>query len=336
MTRRWAQRSREARVDRYAKLIALTALTSIITLGAWNLPRTATAPTPLPARYVDTSAAKCAYSEDNQQPVGTIMCAGVDLTLSSGATLSVITAATRVVTPVDPETVRWPTQVTAKVNVPFAISSDGHRVAYLDARVHQFVAMDLRTGSSRTLTPVLSAEEIGKVASLAISMDGRLFAVSLWMYPRTIVTDFDTGLARDLPGICRVEGLNDDVVVGTRWCEEDRYSAFDAFVAVRRDGSTATLDGTFLAGPTAEGVYLTFPDDPRNLLLHDLKTGRMTPGARLPRDLAVIGWLDEQHVLARSGDGFYRFHVRTGASEQLDGIPDDLPSQGIWSFGKVS
>ncbi|MFI6319946.1 hypothetical protein ACIBG8_20590 [Nonomuraea sp. NPDC050556] len=329
MSRRWARQVREVRLVRYFVLPVATVLTAIVVARLFSPPPSMSAP----ARHAEASC----ESRQSDQPVGGIVCAGVTLTLSSGAKRTLDTAATRVVAPavytdpgpMQPTDIPFEPRWTADVDVPTVIGGGGYRVAYLDAREHRFVALDLRTGRKRPLTPVLSAEEIGKRSSLAISMDGRLFAVSLAKYPRVIVTDFDTGRARDVPGICQVKGLNDDVLVGNRWCWTNRGGNLNALVAVHFDGSKPTpLDNWFLAGPTTRGIYLTLSRDPRNLLLYDVKTGQATGGARLPRGLTVLGWLDEQYVLVQSkSGGSSRFDVRTGAQEEV---------YGVWSFGTGS
>ncbi|GAA3133233.1 hypothetical protein [Streptosporangium carneum] len=205
--------------------------------------------------------------------------------------------------------------------IPIDISPDGHRVAYLDVRQLRYLATDLRGGSARPITPVLTAEELVGITSVVSSADGRHFAVSTRANRRTFVTDFETGRTRTLDRVCFVYGLDDDRLVGNAACNGDA----DKAVSIRSDGAA-----TPFRPPTA--VRDLSPDLRRYIgfdgfSIFDTSTGRLVK--RLPAGLEPLMWADSDTLVARDDD-VVAVDATTG--EQT---PTGIPYSSTVVFGKV-
>ncbi|WP_127938928.1 hypothetical protein [Nonomuraea polychroma] len=203
-----------------------------------------------------------------------------------------------------------------KDKVEFAISRDGHRVVYLDAPSYRFVAMDLRTRKTRALTPPLSGEELGKWVNLASSPDSRWFTVSLMGNAKTILTDFDTGQAREIPNVCVVHGLTAKLLVGNQWCRHGE-GGIPNRVVVREDGSVKPLDDLqnehVDIGLAPDGVTFSAGGN-----LYDVETGERLGPLLLPPSSRAVAWLDGSHVLAEEGERFHVVDIVNGTQDELD------------------
>ncbi|MBG0813493.1 hypothetical protein [Planomonospora sp. ID82291] len=101
---------------------------------------------------------------------------------------------------------------TRRIWTPFRVSTDGRRVAYLSATGGRFVAHDLASGRRIELDPgLLDGLSAQDRLDLHVSGDGRFFsAARLGGEPEVYLTDFETGLARRLEGVCEVLSLGRD------------------------------------------------------------------------------------------------------------------------------
>ncbi|WP_433354836.1 hypothetical protein ACQP25_14220 [Microtetraspora malaysiensis] len=188
------------------------------------------------------------------------------------------------------------------------VSRDGHRVVYVDDAFGHYVALDLRTGQIRQL----NAKPAGRVREdephLAVSGDGTFFATSPEAVAETTITNFDTGETRIIKNVCRLYGVTSSGVLGTRHCEGDsdlRWVSPGKKARVfeylnRNDGPSLSPDGKFIAV--------------RGFTLIDFATGEAVRNFPIP---ATEQWLDADHLLARTHNGYYAADIRTGSLTKL-------------------
>lgn len=93
---------------------------------------------------------------------------------------------------------------------PFAISSDGHRLVYLDKDTRRLVQLDLANAEYHDLSEPLTN---GAAPEVTMSPDGRY--VTLAGASGVELVDTATGGRTRLPGIARVLGVGQDTVVAT-------------------------------------------------------------------------------------------------------------------------
>lgn len=187
-----------------------------------------------------------------------------------------------------------------------AVSNDGHRVAYIDEAPGRYVALDLRTGQIRQL----SQELAGRVNEphLAISGDGVFFATSPASVAETTVTNFDTGESRIIKNLCRLYGVTPSGVLGSRECEGDSDLRWVSpgkrpriFEYLNRNyGPSLSPDGKFIA---VHGFTLI-----------DFASGKAVRNFPIP---ATEQWLDADHLLARTSNGYYAANIKTGSLTKL-------------------
>ncbi|MFF4418083.1 hypothetical protein ACFYY8_36625 [Streptosporangium sp. NPDC001559] len=324
MTRHWRPLARRARRVRFSvtalSALALATVLAGHTRGWWVNP---SLPTTVPA--LSGEREECPDPR-RDRPVGTVLCTGLTLRLTSDNGVVTIARAATEISGIDGD----------PDMVEFAISRDGHRVAYLDAQSYRFVAMDLPTGKTRALTPPLSGEELGKWTDLTVSPDGRSFAVSLQGYPKTILTDFETGRTREIPGVCVVHGLTATAVVGNRWCRHGGLGRPNRLFVTHDDGSVKPLDDPendqVDIGLAPDGV--TFSAGGR---LYDVETGERLGPLPVPRSSRAIAWLDGRHVLAKAGEHYYVVDVSDGTKNMVrDETPPGLEFAERNDSGRLS
>lgn len=298
MTRPWQRLARRNRIVRGTQAMAVALLaTGLYWFVAAPPAAPITSPAAAPVSYVAPD--EC---PDRSQPVGTIICTGLTLHLAGGATMRVERAAAMISN-------LGETQDRA----PVAVSRDGRSLAYLDAPTFRIVALNLRTGTTRPLTPVLTGDEVGKQADLAISPDGTHFSVSLRARRRTIVTEVETGAVRHVSGLCSVVGLTPQAIYGTRDCQERgtlfRVGPDSAFTRVGElvadwTGAGLSSDGKMLAGSGPGGA----------VAFYDAESGKWkkTRMLALPPNWTPIGWTAEGHILASSDNAFHTVDLQTG------------------------
>ncbi|WP_327590172.1 hypothetical protein OHA25_26500 [Nonomuraea sp. NBC_00507] len=189
-----------------------------------------------------------------------------------------------------------------------AVSRDGHRIAYIDDVSDRYIALDLRTGQIRKL----NAKPVGRVMAhephLAISGDGVFFATSPAEVAETTITNFDTSETRIIKNVCRLYGVTASGVLGTRDCEGDsdlRWVSPGKKPRVfeflnRNDGPSLSPDGKVIAV--------------RGFTLIDFATGKAVRDFPIP---ATEQWLDADHLLARTGNGYYAADIGTGTLTKL-------------------
>lgn len=208
-------------------------------------------------------------------------------------------------------------------DVPFEISSDGHRVAYLDSKQFRYLAKDLRTGSTRPLTPRLTAEEIVGLTTARISADGRYYAVSTREHRRTYMTDFETGQIRTVPQVCWSYGLTSELLMGSGGCNGWNV----AIDTVRFDG-TATRFLPEEKAPRDMSPDLRWyidNDDPYSIY----ETASKRKVRTFLYGLDGMEWADSDTLVARDHD-FVAIDATTGERIEI-GIPYEDPI----AFGKV-
>ncbi|MGI5485526.1 hypothetical protein [Microtetraspora malaysiensis] len=227
-------------------------------------------------------------------------CVGWDLRLASGETLPLPYAAEL------PE---------------IAISAEAHHVVYLDLAERRVLARDLRDGAVHRLTPALTPERAAGLTELAVSRDGRLFAVS--SSEGTRVTDSVTGTTRTLKGLCTVSALTADLVWGTTRCGlGDGWT--DMLVAVRRDGTgffVGDVEGGAALSPDS-GRLLTYSSD--GPLIVDAVTGKKVALVKKRRcgDEAV-GWLNDHELVCEKQNRYGATDIATGAWRPLTTLPNE-------------
>jgi hypothetical protein len=303
--RHWHQLARRARRVRFriAALIVLVLATILVgdVRGWWVKP---SLPTAVPVLSGERQECR---NPEGAQPVGTVLCTGLKLQLGSDSGVVTIAQAATEIFGIDGD----------KDRVEFAISRDGHRVVYLDAPSYRFVAMDLPTRKTRALTPPLSGEELGKWANLASSADGRWFTVSLMGNAKTILTDFDTGQAREIPNVCVVHGVTAKLLVGNQWCRHGEGGIPNRVVVVRENGSVKPLDDLqnehVDIGLSPDGVTFSAGGN-----LYDVETGQRLGPSPLPQSSRAVAWLDDSRVLAKDGESYHVVNIVTGTQDEVD------------------
>ncbi|MEU6414650.1 hypothetical protein [Microbispora sp. NPDC046933] len=213
--------------------------------------------------------------------------------------------------------------------IPIAIAPDGHRVAYLDVEELRYLARDLRSGVTRSLTPRLTTEEILGITTVAASADGRHFAVSTRENRRTFVTDFATGRTRTLDGVCWAYGLTGDMLMGSAGCDGVGVS----IDAIRFDGTATAFrsEETMPRDMSADLRWYIDFEDPTSI--HETATGRRV--RTLPAGLSEVRWVGADTLVARDGnieDGDDYVAVDAGTGEL---VPIGIPYAEPVAFGKV-
>lgn len=208
--------------------------------------------------------------------------------------------------------------------VPLEITPDGHRVAYLDSEEFRYLAKDLRTGSTRALTPKLTAEEIVGLTSVRISADGRYYAVSTRENRHTYVTDFETGQTRMLPQVCWSYGLTSELLYGSAGCT-GRNVAIDA---IRFDGTATRFlpEGKAPRSMSPDLRWYVNPGDDPSFF----ETASQRKVQSIWYGLDKSEWADSNTLVARDDSDFIAIDARTGERIEIG-----IPYAEITAFGKV-
>ncbi|WP_433242035.1 hypothetical protein ACQPYK_37305 [Streptosporangium sp. CA-135522] len=244
------------------------------------------------------------------------------------------------------------------VGVPLRITSDGHHVAYFSKQRMQFVGWDLPAAQLKAISPRLDAKTLDDVYNLAISPDGRFFAVAFsGAQPRLLLTEFATGRTSTFPGFCHVIGLSEaaTVIAAKQSCPElgEDDSGNNAVTILNRRGlvisegrgddfaDDLSPDGRLLVAVIADSGE----DGKEHLVTYNAKTGKTVNKFDLrllsePNDAIGYGWLDADEYIVKADPpesggsfGYYKVNVRTGKSQRIRDL--GLNPGAVVSLGKV-
>ncbi|MFJ2031465.1 sigma factor-like helix-turn-helix DNA-binding protein [Streptosporangium sp. NPDC087985] len=196
-----------------------------------------------------------------------------------------------------------------------AVSSDGHRIAYLSAAEGRYVAHDLHSGVKRYLSPVLVPSDTENGTRVSVSPDGLHFTVQLGK--RRLRTDFTTGTTTLLPA-----GHETAAEKAAGWLRKN--------YRVWRDSPS----GRHVAAVGTEGAEagsLHIIDARSRLVSRHLPLPALSDPAKAdPAKAEVIGWLSAREVVVKMTDkagghptGFFRVDAVTGRTHRVTGLADD-------------
>jgi hypothetical protein len=234
------------------------------------------------------------------------------------------------------------------------VSRDGHRVAYLSKKHMRFMSWDLPTAQLKAISPRLdTAQALDEVRDLAISPDGKFFAVSFaGARPRLLVTEFATGQTIAIPGFCSILGMSRGAsrIVAQKACTD--LDAGSGETLLKRDGTVLSewnaVDFPGDLSPDGRSMLALLPevseDGDEYAVIRDAMTGKVTKKLKLdllsePSEAMGHAWLtnDEYIIEAETPEpggsfGYYRFNVRTGTSHRIRDLglnPGETISLGI-------
>ncbi|GGP05392.1 hypothetical protein LDL08_06310 [Nonomuraea glycinis] len=238
--------------------------------------------------------------------------------------------------------------------IALQVSRDGHRVAYLSKKYMRFMSWDLPTAQLKAISPRLdTAQALDEVRDLAISPDGKFFAVSFaGAQPRLLVTEFATGQTITIPGFCSILGMSRGAsrIATQKTCTE--FDTGSREILLKRDGAVlgewSAVDFPGYLSPDGRSMLAILPevseDGDEYAVIRDAMTGKVTRKLKLdllsePSDAIEHAWLtnDEYIIEAETPEpdgsfGYYRFNVKTGASHRIRDLglnPGESISLGI-------
>lgn len=203
-----------------------------------------------------------------------------------------------------------------------AVSNDGHRVAYVDDAYDFYMALDLRTGQLRQLNAMSAGRVRYQGPHLAVSGDGTLFATSPEALAETTVTNFDTGETRIIKNLCRLYGITASGVLGSRECEGD--SDLRWVSPGKKPRVFEYLNRNWKPSLSPDGKFIAV----HGFTLIDFETGRSVRSFPIP---ATEHWLDADHLLASTDNGYYAADIKTGS---LTKLPIDAPNHETVLFSR--
>ncbi|MEU6996922.1 hypothetical protein [Nonomuraea sp. NPDC046570] len=215
----------------------------------------------------------------------------------------------------------------AEGTAPLAVSGDGRRVAFTDRTTRKLVSLELGSGKTREYdgsSPVFSA-------------DSRHLA---FLTPRGLhLVDLGSGHSVESPGLARIIGLDQDLVVATTHPREAAGAADTELVTLDHRGRVLTrvpFDPTLHAWLVPGGKRLLVLT-PGVLVTMDPATGAVLDRKPIksPNDLfevpQVLGWKDPDHALIRiSDDELHLLNMKSGKVRKLDTV---APADAV--FAKV-
>ncbi|WP_327087553.1 hypothetical protein OIE66_35270 [Nonomuraea sp. NBC_01738] len=234
---------------------------------------------------------------------------------------------------------------TAQVRLSPALSADGHRLAYYSTAQRRFVARDLRTGVTRTLSPVVDATARDISDPPRVSPGGELFAVPYGN--EILLTDFRTGRTRSLPGFRSLLGLTDTSIIASPEAIDDDEPANAAVITLSLSGqerSRVTVDAAHLGAISPDGRHMASTSGDR-LRLTTLATGDQTAEVRLrplaePVAATVEHWLSPTKVLVNATTpdtdefvGHFALDIATGKGERVKNLPQDDDGLAFGALG---
>lgn len=279
----------------------------------WRAPRTS-----LAIRYAvpEGCSGDAAPAGGGSTQAGKVVCAGWTLTLAGGgsergsadcegpapcpSTVSVPDAAERLAHGDGRSS--WPLSP--------AVSSDGHRIAYLSAAEGRYVAHDLHSGMKRYLSPVLVPSDTESGTRVSVSPNGRHFTVQLGT--RRFRTDFATGTMTPLPA-----GRATAAEKAAGWLRE-------TYRAWRDSPSGRHVAAVGAKGAEADGLHIV---DARS---RQVSRRLPLPSMKGATKAEVVGWLNAREVVVKMTGGagdhpttFFRVDTVTGQTHRVTGLADD-------------
>lgn len=214
---------------------------------------------------------------------------------------------------------------------PFAISGDGHHLAFVDESSRRLVHLDIASGRRSELTDPLRP---GSTLEPAFSHDGR--HLTLTTADGVDLVDVRTGTTTRLPGIARVIGVGADAVVATTEGRAVRGSFDTTLVVLDHRGvvrTRAPFDPTLdvRLAPDGRSLAVLTSDE---IVTMDVATGKVTGrhDLDLPSrgwDTSVMGWDGGQRLLVRidpvdsDKEHAYVVNPSTGRAKPFKGVPDE-------------